>query len=197
MSYSKYKKIKTVIKKFNLDLQLIDLFDNITPTPPSAWLKETLRKSTIQPLINEKAKAERIISPILMEIAEEYASQISLFSGENLDVNEDLTGECDFFFALHPPKLYIDAPIITLVEAKDEDMEHGLAQCAAQLYGAKLFNEQENRSIPVLFGCATTGTDWKFIRFENNVFYADKKIYTDISEILGVWHHVIQVFLKK
>jgi hypothetical protein len=197
MSYSKYKKIKTVIKKFNLDLQLIDLFDNITPTPPSAWLKETLRKSTIQPLINEKAKAERIISPILMEIAEEYASQISLFSGENLDVNEDLTGECDFFFSLHPPKLYIDAPIITLVEAKDEDMEHGLAQCAAQLYGAKLFNEQENRSIPVLFGCATTGTDWKFIRFENNVFYADKKIYTDISEILGVWHHVIQVFLKK
>lgn len=196
MSYVKYRKIRTVVKKFKLDLQMANLFHNVAPVAPSAWLTETLKKATVMALTNEKAKSERIISPILVEIAEQYPTQISLFSGEALNVNEDLSGECDFFFALHPPKMYIDAPIITLVESKNEDMEHGLAQCAAQLYGAKLFNEMEGHSIPILYGCATTGTDWQFVRFENNMFYIDNKIYTDLREILSVWHIMIQSFLK-
>ena len=197
MGYSKYKKIKAVVKKFNLDAKSVSLFDEITPVAPSSWLSDTLKKSRLVPLNNEKTKAERIISPILLEIAEFYQEKVTLFSGEELEVNaaDDLSGACDFFFVLHPHKPYIESPIISLAESKNEDMEYGRAQCAAQLYGAKLYNEAEGKDIPVLYGCATDGVEWQFLRFENNVFYIDNRIYTNLNEILGVWHLIIQGYL--
>ncbi len=198
MGYSIYKKIKVVIKKFNLDLEVIRLFGEIAPVLPSEWLLESLSTADYLPLTNEKAKSERIISPILIEVVKHYKQKISLFSGENIDVDsaQDLSGPCDFFFSMQPLKLYIESPIISLVEAKDEDMEYGIAQCAAQIYGAKLFNEMEGKEIPILYGCTTDGTEWRFMRFENNTFYVDTKIYTDLKEILGVWHHIIKSYLK-
>ncbi len=198
MGYSNFRKIRTVVKKFDLDAQIIPLFENTPKVEPSDWLVESLRLSRLMPLMNEKTKAERVVSPILLEIVQNYHDKITLFSGEEISVNpsEDLSGECDFFFALHPPKPYIEAPIISLVEAKDEDMKWGLAQCSAQLYGAKLFNEQEGKTFPILYGCATDGVEWQFIRFQDNIFYVDNQVYTDLRELLGVWHHILQSFLK-
>jgi len=197
MGYSKFKKLKEVTKTFGLDAEKAILFKSITPIAATDWLKITLQKASFFPLTNEKAKSEKIVSPILSEVAEAYLDKITLFSGEDLpvDVNRDLSGECDFFFVLAPRKPYIENPIISLVEAKDEDMDYGIAQCAAQLYGAKLFNEMEGKNFPILYGCATNGNDWQFIRFENNIFYIDNKVYTDLQEILGVWHHIIQSYL--
>jgi hypothetical protein len=199
MGYSKYKKLKVVVKKFNLDAQSTMLFETVTPHEPSSWLLDTLKKSRLVPLNNEKTKAERIISPILLEIAEYYQDKVTLFSGEALDVSsvDDLSGACDFFFVLHPHKPYIESPIISLAESKNEDMEYGRAQCAAQLYGAKLYNEAEGKDIPILYGCATDGVEWQFMRFENNTFFIDNRIYTNLNEILGVWHLIIQSYLKK
>lgn len=198
MGYSKFKKLKEVTKKFGLDAEQIRLFQEIKPVEASPWLQETLAKADIVPLTNEKTKSERILSPILLEVAEKFRNETTLFSGEELlvDVDNDLAGACDFFFVLAPRKPYIEAPIISLAEAKDEDMDYGIAQCAAQLYGAKLFNEAEGKTFPVLYGCASTGIDWQFLRFEENVFYIDTKIYTDLKEILGVWHHIIQLYLS-
>ncbi len=146
---------------------------------------------------NEKAKTERIISPILTEIALLFKDKVSFFSGEDLpvDSSQDLSGECDFFFTLVPQSPYLELPIISLVEAKDDDMDYGIAQCAAQLYGARLFNEADGKNIPVLYGCATDGVEWQFLRFDNNTFYIDTRIYTNLQEILGIWHQLIQSYL--
>lgn len=197
MGYSKFRKIQDVVERFNLDMRLQKLFQEIEPVSPSDWLLETLAVSELLPLTNEKSKAERVISPILTEVAKVYAGKVSFFSGEQINIKpeDDLSGECDFFFALQPPKLYIDAPIISLAEAKDEDMDWRIAQCAAQMLGAKYFNDERNKSIPFIFGCVTTGTDWQFLKFENDIYYVDTKIYTNLKEILGVWHHVINLFL--
>ena len=197
MGYSKFRKIQDVVERFNLDMRLQRLFQEIESVSPSDWLLETLSVSELLPLTNEKSKAERVISPILTEVAKVYTEKVSFFSGEPINVKpeDDLSGECDFFFALQPPKLYIDAPIISLAEAKDEDMDWGIAQCAAQMYGAKIFNERENKPIPFIYGCATDGIEWQFMKLENNIYYVDTKIYTDLKEILGVWHYVINLFL--
>lgn len=198
MGYSNYKKLKQVTRTFGLDAENIQLFSSIKLVEPSRWLMETLEKSKLFPMNNEKVKSEWIVSPVLGEVAEAYADKITLFSGEELSVDNsrDLSGECDFFFVLAPRRPYLESPIISLVEAKDEDMDYGIAQCAAQLYGAKLFNEMEGKNFPILYGCATDGAEWKFMRFENNVFYIDNRLYTDLKEILGVWHHIIQLYLK-
>lgn len=197
MGYSNFKKIKTVVKKFKLDMQLVDLFASVTPIEPSAWLIETLEMAEIAPLTNEKSKSERIVSPILLEIAKQYRNKISLFSGEDINVRseDDLSGPCDFFFSLQLPKLYVEAPIISLAESKDEDMEWGIAQCAAQMYGAKLYNEMEGKDIPIIYGCATDGIEWRFMKLENNVYFIDNKTITELPKILGTWHQVLQSYL--
>ena len=197
MGYDNFKKIKTVVKKFKLDMQLVDLFEAVTPIEPSAWLKETLEMAEIAPLTNEKSKSERIVSPILLEIAKQYRNKISLFSGEDINVRseDDLSGPCDFFFSLQLPKLYVEAPIISLAESKDEDMEWGIAQCAAQMYGAKLYNDMEGKDIPIIYGCATDGIEWRFMKLENNVYFIDNKTITELPKILGTWHQVLQSYL--
>jgi hypothetical protein len=197
MGYSNFKKIQTLTKKFGLDAKWGRLFEKIEPIEASAWLQESLVMSRLMPLMNEKTKAERIVSPILLEVIKPYADKLTFFSGESLDIdnNQDLAGECDFFFSLHPPKPYIEAPIISIAEAKDEDMEWGLAQCAAQLYGAKLFNEAEGKNIPFLYGCATDGVEWQFMKFEANQFYIHNEITTALPQILGTWHYIIQLYL--
>ena len=69
-----------------------------------------------------------------------------------------------------------------------------IVQCAAQIYGAKCYNEMEGKVIIVIYGCATDGIEWRFIRFENNVYYIDKRTITDLPMILGTWHHILKKF---
>ncbi len=197
MGYSHYKKLRQVLQKFALKSEMIDLFPfAIKEVQPSDWLVQTLKLARMMPLTNEKTKSERIVSPILLETVLHFENRFTLFSGEELPVNseDNLSGECDFFITLQRPSTVFEAPIISIVEAKDEDMEYGRAQCAAQLYGTKLYNEMEGKNFSVLFGCATDGIEWQFIRFDNNMFYIDSKVYTDLKEILGVWHHILSLY---
>jgi hypothetical protein len=197
MGYSNFKKISQVTKKFGLDARITDLFLPIATVQPSEWLTMSLDIAVKMPLTNEKNKSERLVSPVLMEIAVAFQENVTLLSGEDVSINvlDDLSGPCDFFFGLHPQKPYLETPIISLVEAKDEDLDWGIGQCAAQLYGAFLLNQQEGKDIPVLYGCATTGTEWLFLKFENQTFYIDRKSKTDLPQIIGTWHWIIQFFI--
>ncbi len=197
MGYSNFKRLNQVTKKFGLDARITDLFMPLPSVSPSDWLDTSLKIAVKMPLTNEKNKSERLVSPLLMEVAVAFQDNVTLLSGEEVSVNaaDDLAGPCDFFFGLHPQKPYLETPIISLVEAKDEDLEWGIAQCAAQLYAAYLLNQQEGKHIETLYGCATTGTEWLFLKFENNMFYIDRKPLTDLPQILGTWHWIIQFFV--
>ena len=199
MGYSNFKKLNQVTKKFGLDARITDLFSAIPKVNPSDWLSFSLDIAVKMPLTNEKNKSERIVSPILMEVAVAFQDYVTLLSGEDVTLNaaDDLAGPCDFFFGLHPQKPYLETPIISLVEAKDEDLDWGIAQCAAQLYAASLLNLQEGKNIETLYGCATTGVEWLFFKLENNTFYIDRKPQTDITQILGTWHWIMTFFIDK
>jgi hypothetical protein len=199
MGYSNYKNFKYTLKTLKLEEFELPLFDSITPIEPSEWLKQSLAVAEELPLTNEKSKSERIISPILSEIALHYKKKITFYSGEDLtvDSSKDLSGECDFFFSKHPRKSVMQAPIITLVEAKDEDFEYGKAQCTAQMYGSSLFNEQEGHPMPFIYGCVATADAWKFLKLEKHQIYVDAKTYylSDLPKIVGIFHQIIEKFL--
>lgn len=65
MGYSNYKKLKMVTKQFGVSAKKANLFgeSNIPSVEPSEWLSQTLKMATIVPLINEKVKSERLVSP--------------------------------------------------------------------------------------------------------------------------------------
>lgn len=199
MGYSNFKNLRLTLKKLNLVETDKNMFPVIQPVQPSDWLLQTLVIAKRFPLTNEKSKSERIISPILAEIAMCFDTQITLFSGEDLpvDAQNDLSGECDFFFAKHPRKSVMQAPVVTLVEAKDEDFEYGQAQCTAQMYASMRYNEMEGKPFPFVYGCAVTGGEWKFLRLENNELTVDTEVYylIELPKILGVFHHILNEIL--
>ncbi|MFN0200805.1 MAG: hypothetical protein ACKVTZ_04765 [Bacteroidia bacterium] len=199
MGYSNFKNLRLTLKKLGLEEVDNNLFPIITPVQPTEWLSQTLAIAKRVPLTNEKSKSERVISPILTEIALHFEKEITLFSGEDLpvDAQADLSGECDFFFAKHPRKSVMQAPVITLVEAKDEDFEYGQAQCTAQMYAAMRYNEQEGKPFPFMYGCAVTGDVWKFLRLENSTVTVDTEVYylVELPKILGIFHEIIYEIL--
>lgn len=199
MGYSNYRSLKQTLKKLALDEQDIYMFPDVKFVQPSDWLLQTLALAERMPITNEKGKSERLISPILLEVAIHFEKQITLFSGEDLtvDSSRDLSGECDFFFAKHARKSVMQAPVVTFVEAKDEDFEYGQAQCTAQMYASLLYNEQEGKPFPFVYGCAVTGDNWRFLRLENNILTLDIKTYylTELPKILGIFHQIIAEIL--
>jgi hypothetical protein len=199
MGYSNFKTLGQALERLNLEEIDMNLFPTISLVQPSEWLKKTLEMAELLPLTNGKSKSERLISPILIEVALAYQKDITLYSGEDLYIDDkrDLSGACDFFIAKHPLKSVMQAPIITLAEAKDEDMDYGKGQCLAQMYATQIFNEQKGKPQAFIYGCAVTGDTWKFLKLEQNKVYIDAKTYylVELPKILGIFHQIIQSFL--
>lgn len=201
MGYSNYKSLKQSLKRLKLEEFDVRLFTDVKEVEPSDWLKTSLIFANEMPLTNEKSKSERLISPILLEATLPFKDRITLYSGEDLTIDDkqDLSGSCDFFIAKHPRKSVMQAPIITLCEAKDEDFDYGQGQCLAQMYGAQLFNEQEGHPQQFIYGCAVTGGEWKFLKLEKNQVLIDIQTYylNDLPKILGVFHQIINIYLNQ
>src|SRR5205809_6434087 len=109
-----------------------DLFDEVPPATVSDLFRETLNESVPLALdiSTEKARSELIVAPVLMETRRQLGHRISLFSGVefNVDVEQGLRGVCDFLLSLSPEQLAIEAPVVAVVEAKNENMKQGIVQ---------------------------------------------------------------------
>ncbi|WP_448561841.1 hypothetical protein [Trichothermofontia sp.] len=193
MSYSDFK-LNQLVKDFNLILQeSADWFATVPAVKPSTTLVDLLQDQVdLAVAINtEKARSELIIAPVLMEVRRQYRATVSLFSGSDFTVDPDkgLTGTCDFILSKHPEQLFIRAPVMTIVEAKNENLKSGFAQCIAAMIAAQIFNQQENNDTPIIYGAVTIGTTWRFLSIENNIVKIDLSEYyiqRDLEKILGI-----------
>ena len=143
----------------------------------------------------EKAKSEFLVAPMLGELRRLLDNQISLFSGVefNVDAKQGLKGVCDFLLSNSPHQYYIDAPIITLVEAKDDDLKDGLPQCLAEMIAAQIFNDRKNIPIKTIHGIVTTGSLWNFVRLEGKTAFVDSKEYSieNPHKIMGILMNMV------
>ena len=198
MSYSHFT-LKSLEKKFNLQETVYNLFPTVEKLNPSAWLQETLKKGSYLALKTEKARSEMIITPVLLEMMDKNQRAFTLFSGETLDVDGDqgLNGECDFILSKSKPTYTIQAPIFALVEAKQHIIENSLGQCAAQMVGARLFNQLENQPLETIFGCVSSGEIWQFLKLEQQTIIIDEKRYflDNLELLLDVLQKIIDFYL--
>lgn len=198
MPYSKFT-IKKVQKDFGVEiLERIDLFSSISPHEIGEHLKQTLLDNvSLAIAVNtEKARSELIIAPVLIEIRKIFNKEISFFSGIelNIDKERDLTGFCDFIISQSPEQLFLNTPVITVVEAKNENIMSGLGQCAAEMIASRIFNEQEGTNLARIYGVVTSGNIWKFLKLEGNALYIDLDDYSikEISKIIGILCSMIE-----
>jgi hypothetical protein len=87
-----------------------------------------------------------------------------------------------------PNSYTISAPVVTIVEAKNEDMVSGLGQCIAEMVASQMFNLKAGKVIPVIFGVVTTGSSWQFLKLEGETASIDStEHYIDrVDVILGI-----------
>lgn len=194
MAYSDFT-IDRLSTEFGVDFQGASLFAGAELVEPSAWLTESLALAEQLGFGNEKSRSERLVSPVLTELARRNAHTFTIVSGGYLDVDptRGLNGECDFVLSYTRLQDFIKAPVFCITEAKKQDMEQGIVQCAAQLVGASRLNEREKRVPPVLYGCSTTGIEWRFLKLENQVFTLDEDRYliNRTSKLLGVLQQIV------
>ncbi len=173
-----------------------NLFPSIETVLPSEWLLEALKKGNAAGFVSEKSRSERLVSPILMELSESNNHSFSIYSGQNLDVDDEigLRGECDFIFSFSRVQISLFPPLFCIVNTEKYSIEQGTLQVSAQLIGAKKMNELEKNNIKTLYGCSTTGVEWRFVKYENNEITIDKRrfLLTELDLILGVLQTIIE-----
>jgi hypothetical protein len=196
MAYSKFT-LDSIEKKFGLQNQVVSLFKNTKKVEPSDWLKNSLQIANELPVKSEKARSETIVFPILVELRNRNEKYFTIHSGDTLTADKklELDGECDFILSKDTGTFNISFPIFQMLEAKKNDTELGVPQCAAQMIGAKVFNEKKGVKLEKVYGCVTTGKEWLFMKLEDKI-YIDKKTYTldNVDELLGVFQSIIDYY---
>jgi hypothetical protein len=197
MSYSEFS-LSDATKGFGLARnEETDLFSSVPEVAPSDWLRATLDRTVPLALAihTEKARSELIVAPLLVELRSRAKDRVSLFSGVSFDVDpaRGLTGVCDFIVCRGPEQLFIEAPVLAVVEAKNDNIKGGLAQCIAEMVAAQTFNEREGTGITTVHGAVTTGSNWKFLRLAGTTVWIDvPEYYIDrAGKILGVLDSIV------
>ena len=191
--------LDTLIQQFSLYVASeINVFAQAASVTPSALLRETLTASVPLALdiSTEKARSEFIIAPVLAEVRRLGGGSISFFSGVDFTVDPKvgLGGICDHLFSLSSLQLIVQAPVVTVVEAKNDNIKSGLGQCVAEMLAAQRFNAGRGLELPHLYGVVTTGSAWKFLRLSGaDVIVDEAEYYIHQPEmILGILVFMVQ-----
>lgn len=198
MAYSNFS-LSKVKSDFGLSTdETQDLFAAIAPLQPSDLLTAVLKEQLpLASAINtEKARSELVVMPVLMEVRRQLRNQVAIFSGTSFDVEPTtgLEGRCDFILSRSPEQYYVAAPVLTIIEAKNESIPSGLGQCIATMVAARLFNQREGNAIDTIYGAVTTGNDWKFLKLSGNTTFIDTSDYfiKEVNKILGILVSTLQ-----
>ncbi len=192
MSYSEFTLAKAKQDFGLITLEKRDIFADIPELAASNLLVESLNYNLSIALgsNSEKARSELIIAPILVDLRRQLQEQVNLFSGVDFTVDDTkgLNGTCDFIITKSPEILILTAPVITVVEAKKENINAGLGQCAAEMVAAQMFNERAPTEIKTIYGAVTTGSIWQVLKLEGQKLSIDLSEYylKDLNKILGI-----------
>lgn len=200
MAYTNFS-LKDLKLKFGIDNKVKKLEFDLQPFVISTSLQEDLALAKVLPVRSEKAKSELIVMPILVELMKQNERFFTIYSGDTLQADKEkgLSGECDFILAKDTGSFDINTPIITIVEAKKNDVEIGIPQCAAQMLGARILNKEYGNDLDSIYGCVTTADNWIFLKLEGNTIFIDSQKYYlgKIEELLSVFQAIITFYKKQ
>ena len=197
MAYSNFS-LQDVTQKLGVTIRTTpNLFGQVPAVPVRASVLELLREMhSLATLMNtEKARSELLVAPLLAEVWRQGKMQVSFLSGVDLVVDPErgLTGFCDFLLGRGPQLNYVTAPLLAVVEAKNDNVVNGLGPAAAETVAVRDFNLNEKRPAEAIFGASTTGTNWRFMRLTGTELTIDAKEYMlgDVDKIYGILLHTV------
>jgi len=192
MGYSDFT-IKDIRTKLGLTIaERFGCFGDALPLAPTEALSASIprRVTKAKDINTEKARSEYLILPLLDELEVLSGERLRVFSGSDfpVDAASGLSGRVDFLLCGSVERLFVDAPVLAVVEAKNDNLKDGLAQCIATLQGARLFNAREGRAPERIGGAVTTGVAWQFLTLAGDEVTLDTQEYavTELARVLGI-----------
>jgi hypothetical protein len=197
MAYSDFT-LDSALRSLELTLrEREDVFADVDEFEVGPSLRATMDENTplAMAIHTEKARSELIVAPILLEVRRLKRREIGFFSGISFDVTAEkgLNGVCDFILSQSPTQLVLEAPVLPIVEAKNDNIKSGFGQCVAEMVAARIFNERAGTGPTTIFGAVTTGTAWRFLRLAEGTIFIDRiEYYLDrLEKILGILLHCV------
>lgn len=192
MSFSSYKSIGAVAKKFQIKYILGDFLRELE-FPVSTIFREELELLFTDGVIDnsEDAICENLIYPILKEVWKQYRKQLTLWSHQALTYDDNLSGQPDYIVTKRSPlgTIIFDKPYFLVVEAKQDKFEEGWGQCLAELVAVQKINNDLEQKI---WGIVCNGKIWQFGYLQDKVFSRNKIFYTiqDLDQLFAVVNYV-------
>jgi hypothetical protein len=194
MSYSDFKTVENIKDKFKIPITSGESLFSETEEIEAGDMLTKIFEDNIPLALNintEKARSELIVCPVLVEVRRILNRKVSLFSGIDFNVDDTLglTGYCDFIMSNSQDQVFLEFPVVCIVEAKNENIKAGYAQCIAEMIAAKIFNERTSTEVCYILGAVTTGSNWKFLKYEGGKVFVDFDEYmiSRVNKILGIF----------
>lgn len=170
MPYGKFESISEVARLFDIEVSANKNFvEKLNIEVPSSDFNRIEKKLADElNFINETTICERIISPILELVADNYEF-LKIWSHVvyNVDKEKGLVGEPDYLVAARTKYGDMDIPPLCVIEAKKDNFEEGWRQALAEMVATSLQGRE------VCYSVVTTGNIWEFGYLENKVFTRD------------------------
>lgn len=175
MAFTDYKSVDDVVKKYKLCLIQARV---VTLAPDAPLFNDyflTELEFNLQRLPigrSEVGAGEIILFPILREVWKPYADNLSLFTHESLEYDDDLKGTPDYFVCRRSEygQTIPEVPCLLIIEAKLDDFEKAWGQCLAAMLAAQKLNGAPDQPV---YGIATNSKSWEFGVLRHNEFTCD------------------------
>ena len=191
MSYSQFKTIAEVAKKFDIEVTDKAIFVSEKEINISDYLVSMLIENMNDNVsfTNEITICERIISPILNAVSRQY-KDLNVWSHVpyNIDEKQGLVGEPDYLVAARNKYGSMEKPALCVIEAKRDDFELGWAQALAEMVASSLVEDR------IYYGVVTTGKLWEFGKLEQGVFTIDSKSISAMTDLQKTFNYLNWVF---
>jgi hypothetical protein len=164
MAFTDYKCVDDVVKKHKLCFVQAPVVTLAADAPqfPDYFLAELQFSLQRLPIgRSEIGAGEIVLFPILREVWKIYADELSLFTHEPLEFDDDLKGTPDYFVCRKSEygQTIPEIPYLLVVEAKLDDFEKAWGQCLAAMLAAQKLNRTPE--LPV-YGITTNSKSWEF-----------------------------------
>lgn len=180
-------------REFGISFRLENLFGASASVEPTAWLRQSVQASLTVGIGNERARAERLVSPVLMALCDRNDRAFSVHSAAVAGTAHGIGGHHGFTCSFNRLPDFIQAPVFLVVDTCYRETDEELLPLLQQLIAAHRLNETGGNPTQPLYGCSTTGTEWRFLKYEGSEFILDEQRYflNQLPALLGALQAVV------
>ena len=192
MAYSDFT-LYNVRQQFGVSLQVEKLFTESVSVEPTEWLRQSIRMGLIVGVSNERARAERLVTPVMLELCARNDCTFSVHSATASAATQVSGGNNSFTCSLNHLQDFITTPVFLVVDTCYRETDGELLPLFQQLIAARRLNEFEGNPTQPLYGCSTTGVEWRFLKYEGTEFILDENRYylAQLPALLGALQAIV------